>query len=481
MVRQMNIKRHLPRNDWKAALAIIVAAGALLWHVLACTESPMAFSPDGERLALVTMEPYNFDGDPAIAGTRAYRLMAIEGFKTLRVIEQTTSPMLSGPAWSPDGKALCYLRIPLMTLQELEALANSIEKRRDEIKQAFNPPDMQWPTGEAATQPATAPAGERTGERAREQHHHRDYVALPDLEAVYDLFTEMLCQPAAPAQLVVRDAESSAVTQTVTVRAPLYRGANSPLSNEDSGMDPLIAYTTIRPSYSPDGKSVYFCAGNMAIAVNLSDGKQHVLASPASVALLSPGGKTLAVVQENALAFVKTDGSVTTYRRWNTDLEMLGALAWRDDQTLAVIGEAKGNSGDHPAIRFLKTDGSDAGSIKLDLPETPSDHEPMALAVAPDGKHMVVCFEENAFFLNDEGKILNHWQVDHEILAQPTFTPDSNCVAMKHMKTDSDEQARVVAAVLYTVEGKEIARVAVPAIAPGTTRPASMPTTTPAE
>ena len=70
MVRPMNDVR---TPGWKAILAVTVAAGALLWHVLACTESPMAFSPGGKDLAFVTMNPYDRQ-DVHLAGKRLYRL-----------------------------------------------------------------------------------------------------------------------------------------------------------------------------------------------------------------------------------------------------------------------------------------------------------------------------------------------------------------------------------------------------------------------
>jgi hypothetical protein len=97
-----------------AGLMVLVAAGTLLWHVLACVESPMAFSPDGKDLAFVTMEPFELKG-LHLAGPHCFRLFVLSGGKDLRVIEQTTEAILTAPAYSPDGKQICYLRIPLLT------------------------------------------------------------------------------------------------------------------------------------------------------------------------------------------------------------------------------------------------------------------------------------------------------------------------------------------------------------------------------
>jgi len=89
-----------PRGAWKAALAIAVVAGGLIWHLLACIESPMAFSPGGKDLAFVTMEPYGDGGAPGRAGQHTYRLMVLTGGKPIRVLEETSREMLSGPAYS---------------------------------------------------------------------------------------------------------------------------------------------------------------------------------------------------------------------------------------------------------------------------------------------------------------------------------------------------------------------------------------------
>ena len=89
---------------------MLAASGILLWHVLACTESPMAFSPDGQSLAFVTMEPYEGEGNPGLAGPHCYRLMVVGNRQELRVLEEITNVMLTAPALSPDGSQLCYVR-----------------------------------------------------------------------------------------------------------------------------------------------------------------------------------------------------------------------------------------------------------------------------------------------------------------------------------------------------------------------------------
>ena len=102
MVQQMN--QPTPKN-WKAVLAIIIAGGALLWHIMACTESPMSYSPDGKNLAFVVMEP-KADFEDLYKDTATFRLMVCSDNKTIHTVEETSEYILTGPAYSPDGKYL---------------------------------------------------------------------------------------------------------------------------------------------------------------------------------------------------------------------------------------------------------------------------------------------------------------------------------------------------------------------------------------
>ena len=63
------------------------------------------------------MEPYDPD-DMELADTHIYRLMVLTKAKDLKVLEETTRYMLSAPAYSPDGKQLCYLQVPLLTQEQ---------------------------------------------------------------------------------------------------------------------------------------------------------------------------------------------------------------------------------------------------------------------------------------------------------------------------------------------------------------------------
>ena len=465
MVRQVSPKR---TPGWKAALAVSVVAGAILWHLLACTESPMAFSPSGEDLAFVTMEPYREyrkGEDIAIAGVHAFRLMVLSKGKTLRMIEQSTSHMLAAPAYSPDGKRLAYLRIPLLTVEQKQRMVEGIQKRKEKFDEAiFVPMDEAWPSGPAegaTTAPADVPKAST------------EDLTLPAMEALTGLLG-MATVPTAPAELVVRDVDTGRIVSAVQVRFHVMD-----MGDKDLEGGVLMSYLLTRLQFGPEGKWVFVCSRNFVTAVNPATREENILAAAVWAAVPSPDGKTVAVLQPRAVGFIRTDGSKATYVRWDKEPSRAG-LAWVDDKTLAILraGDGGDRAGKQAVLDFVTTDGQMLPAKTLPIAGQGDQEESGQLAVAPDGKHMVVSFGSSVHFMRSDGKVLKSWKHDSDLLVQPTFTPDSKTLAFKYMLED---EGRASAVVFFTPAGKELSRVKIPQIPPGTTRPVTQPTTEPAE
>ena len=462
MVRQVTPKR---TPGWKAILAIAVAAGGLLWHMLACTESPMAFSPDGD-LAFVTMEPYGTqDSNLSIVGAHDYRLMVLSKGKDLQVIEQTTSHLLTAPTYSPDGKHLCYLRIPLLTHEDSERLDKFIETRKKLREQRLKSnSDERWILPPAASEP------EKSGERTAS----REDLTLPPIDDLYELLQQNHIdgQILIPVELIVRDAATSEIVSTVGFELP-YVGRK----NRKGEIGMVMTYPLTRPQYSADGQWVYFCLQNAVMAVNPTTAAQRVLAFPVMTALLSPDAKTIAVVQAKTLGFVQTDGQKALYMR-QEDTPSPSGLAWMNNDTLAVLRDARSEQkhGEEVVLDFISPDGTLLRSEALSLPGQGEAFEAGELAIAPDGRHMAISFGPNVYFLKTTGEVLKSWQNEHDLLVQPTFTPDSTLVAFKYMKED---EKRAAAIVFFTPEGTEVSRVEIPKIEPGTIQPKPKPSPEP--
>jgi len=446
MVRQVTAKK---TPLWKPLAAIIVAAGALLWHLLACIESPMSFSPAGD-LAFVTMEPYDGD-DLAIAGKHTFRLMVMSKERKLRVLERTDSYMLTAPAFSPDGKKIAYLRIPLLTAEELKRLEEAIKAAKADDEATTRPAAPLWPSRAPATQQAE---GERQD------------LALPSLEAMEDMFRDLADAVMIPVELVVRDAATGKISAATLVQVPLSAEDDK---NDVVTMNLLTTYLLVRPQYAPDGEWVHFGVQNFVLAVNPATGDQRLLGT-AAISLLSPDGRNIAAIQRDALAIIQADGQKATYVRLEEAPSPSG-LAWSDNRTLALMRPSGDKDQPQVQVDFVGTDGIRGESQAFALPGQGKATQSGELAISPDGKHLAVSFGPDAYILNRDGKVLKAWHLEDEVLAQPTFAPDSKSVAFKHM---SKEQKRVTAIVFFALDGKEIARVKIPPAA-AATQPATQP------
>jgi hypothetical protein len=441
----------------------------------------MAFNKTGD-LAFVTMEPYG-GGEIYSAGPQCYRLMILpNGEKEVKLLEQTVDHMLAGPAFSPDGKSICYLRINLLSGEDLARLREMMEKRqqldaeKSKLAEAFKWSGMPMP---GATQPASAPSDSGTTATAKL------------LAASSKLWENIVGGPALGAEVVERDATSGEVKRTVKVELPLipYGG-----SDHDT-LDPFVrCYLLTRLQYAPDGNEITFSAGSIVARVDLAKGTASFLDAPASICAMSPDGKTVATLNDARLGFIRADG-VSTYRPLDSKVSLSG-MAWADNATLGLLLRASRPNDDTRMLQLVKADGGMGKAIEIKLPKEPASSEGNEgqLAVAPDGKHICVSYGLSVYFLTADGKIVSQWNSPEDsgvILVQPVFSHDSKRIAMKKMterkiveqKENSTEHrtesAPVNAIVFFSPEGMELSKVDVPRIKPGTTYPATMPATAP--
>jgi len=453
MVRQIT-QKSVP--VWKSVLAIIVAGGGLLWHLLACTESPMSFSPDGDKLAFVTMEPY--DMESFHAGSQIFRLMVLSKDRELRIIEESDKYMLSAPAYSPDGKYMCYLRSPLLTEKNKDLLKKYWEKQREKLD------EIESDSGKILFELA-AP----TDPNLLKKPNIIDQ-SLPPAKATFDLSKYFITAPLSPAVLVVRDAANYTILQCIEVKIPIL-----PDDNE------VFSYLTVKPQYSSDSQWIHLPAGFIVRAINPTTGEMRYLASPitcgdiaATIAALSPDGRTIAALmggdKEAVLTLLTTDGKRAIYQRLQ-EAPSLSGIAWMDDNTLVLLypGSKKCDKPNaNTKLDFLRTDGSLVRSLELTLPDRDDDKANAGeLALAGDGKHLVLAFGPDVFFLTTDGEILKHYHAkgegEGEGLAQPIFTPDSKLIAFKRLKEKTEQQyCRVISIDYFTPDGKEVYQVEIP-------------------
>ena len=444
MVRQMKTKI---TPAFKALLALTVAGGGLLWHLLACTESPMTFSPDGENLAFVTMEPYDPD-DMKIADTHVYRLMVLTKARDLKVIEETSKFMLSAPAYSPDGKQLCYLRIPLLTKEQAELLKKTEPIKPKEIKIEFDSTqDPESSTSVAMAEPKITD------------------LSMPPAKQIFESMEYFLSAAHIPATLVVRDAQTYAIRSRTKIEIPLSQ----------EGSELLFTYLVTRPQYSPDSQWIYVPVSHFIAGVNPQENEMRILAGPVSfgekvpitIAAVSPNGKTIATIvgdEKPVLGLIQTDGQKSTYHRL-TELPSPSGVVWKDNQTLLLLISDQEKDNPNINLRFLNADGSEQKNITVNVPglKISDDFAMGELAISPDGRYIALSYLNQVFFLTIKGKILKHIEHPKEVgLVQPTFSPDSQQVAFKYLAETGKNLGRVAEIVFFTPQGKETTRFKVP-------------------
>lgn len=449
----------------KALPLVIVAAAGLLWHVLACVESPMAFSPSGD-LAFTAMDPYD-DDDLVLRGAHVYRLMVLPaGAGEPRVLEESADWMISAPGFSPDGKRIAYFRISLLTAEDQARIDPLLKRREESLEPTTQPVDVSWP-------PVDVPIAPPPTDAAEAEPSLEDMTLPP--AGLLASFVMWSGDPGLPAQLVERRALDGQVISVTPVNLPLALGVDF----EATSNMLLVGYVLGRPQYSPDGQRVYFCPGGpqlggVAMSVSPSGKEARLLAVGTQAGCLSPDGKTLAVLHQGSLGFARTDGSMSSYVRWKVDTSPAGIVWTAKDTVTVLVSDKVGDKQQHSLV-VLKTDGSISKTIKLPEMEPCDAGDTGQLALSPDGKSIVLSFDRATYFLNGSGKLVSAWEGDDEkgYLAQPTFRLDGNQVAFKVMKPAEGKSRRTAEIAFFSPAGKELRGVSVP--------PARMPQTQPAE
>jgi len=449
MVRQVK-----PAATWKIILAMAVGAGGLLWHLLACTESPMAFSPDGKDLAFVSMTPYDAE-DTQMKGSHIYSLTVLQNRKDVRVIEETSQYLLTAPGFSPDGKNICYLRIPLMT-PEVEKSIETYQKQQGERLKQIEKENEKFQK-----------SLQIFPESDRNENLKVTDLIIPSQEYLLDMTKWLMAGDSLmQVELVVRDTKNFEIQHQHDFRIPLC-----------PEMEPwyFTTYLTCKPQYTKDSQRVILPLGQYVYAIEPAKNEAQILVGPISIgediscniAVLAPDSGTIAALlgqdDKAVLVFTEIDGGKVIYKRLE-DVPSLSGLAWVNHETLAMLIPAD-DKNPNSRLVFIQSNGQVTKTINLELPEHNSeDGHTGELALSGNGKYIAIAFIEDVFFLDSSGKLLKHLHNQSETaLVQPIFTPDSQQVAFRQLTGNKNGAPTKQAIVFFTPTGDKIARVAIPA------------------
>jgi dipeptidyl aminopeptidase/acylaminoacyl peptidase len=111
----------------KALIASIAAVSCLVIYILACVMSPVTWSPDSSKIALLVTPP----GDnPDAFAIFTYDIATDEHLLLDKAKKEGT---LSVPAWSPDGKWIAYYKVEAIKGEESESPTQADKKTADEF------------------------------------------------------------------------------------------------------------------------------------------------------------------------------------------------------------------------------------------------------------------------------------------------------------------------------------------------------------
>lgn len=474
------------RREILVTLAGLAVATSCMAPGCQLGESPMGFSPEGKTLALVTVEPLVTNAASLPAGAQTFRLMVISNQKQIRVLEERKDMLLTAPGYSPDGKQVVYLRIPLLTESQSKTQSEEVGNRLKPLDSMINKGWAEWwgnggrPEAPQSQPASTLPGVATTIRQGADTQPAVKVIdaALPPVTGTFSTFVNTLFLPTVTAELVVRDIEAGTVLSETSVELP--------------ALDDKTVYMNTRPEFDRAGKWVYFTTGPVVVAVQPITGQTHVLAGNNQSASLSPDGKTLAVwmaadkeSEHGVIGLIATDGQTALYRR--LPVALYSSPVWVNDHTLALLVEEKGPQGHEQVVTSaasqsqqpssllvyrLRTDGKMSEPTHIALPaERRNASIADGITIAPDGKHVVVAGAP-VIFATTDGKILSQWQAEQNItLTQPAFSPDSRVVAFKVNKPVSDKVQTTEAVAFFSNEGKMLTRVEIPSLAGSASQP----------
>lgn len=317
----------------KALVALAAGACCFLIYVLACVMSPVTWSPDCSKIAIL-VTPSGDDPDKAPDKFAIFTYDIATGERVL-LDEVEKNGSLSAPSWSPDGNWIAYYKVEPNIPQEVGAMTKA-------------DPNVSLLAAEP-NRDTNQPAPPIESKLAAEDLFNEENRMLPPM--LFEMVKEKLSE--------------KEDLKTVDVKLMLIRPDGTEkkilqIIKSECDQDDSQALVYMRPEWSRDCKRIFYVRildsteSYFMASLDIETGKTwaHLLGG-LGTPVVSPDGKwvislrgTDSESKKAVLTVAKTDGNLHKYFQLDIDLNdgppMLVPLSWVPDSKRILIWDKKG-------------------------------------------------------------------------------------------------------------------------------------------
>lgn len=309
----------------KAWIAFVAALSCLLIYVLACVLSPVGWSPDSSKIAILVTPPHGEKSEkpeePDIFAIFTYDIAT--GDRVL-LDEVKADGALSAPAWSPDGKWIAYYKVePALSPEVIPSSG----------------PDATVSVGDGSGNTTKGKSEQPNPPTTTQELFSEENKMLPSL--MLELMEELLEE-----QEDVETFDVKLIMVTPDAKERKILQVMKWIGDDDA----RLAMMYMRPSWSADCKRLFYVRmlGDLFYtgSIDIATGKTYAhLVGSIGTPVVSPDGKWVASLVEdsNTLIAARIDGNICKYFRLDLKMDnqfMQDVVFWSpDSKNIFVVAE----------------------------------------------------------------------------------------------------------------------------------------------
>lgn len=309
----------------KAWIAFVAALSCLLIYVLACVLSPVGWSPDSSKIAILVTPPHgekSEEPDPDIFAIFTYDI--VTGDRVL-LDEVKADGVLSAPAWSPDGKWIAYYKVEPAPAPEVIPSSES---------------DATVPVPDGSGNTTKGKSEQPNPPTTTQELFSEENKMLPSL--MLELLEELLEE-----QEDVETFDVKLIMVTPDAKERKILQVMKWIGDDDA----RLAIMYIRPSWSADCKRLFYVRviGDLSYtgSIDIATGKTYAhLVDSIGIPVVSPDGKWIAsflLEDSGTLIAARIDGKMCKYFRLDLEMNnkyMQDVVFWSpDSKKIFVVAE----------------------------------------------------------------------------------------------------------------------------------------------